>query len=260
MIQKAQQGLDIMYINNPSNNKDFGNQAYIDSGLNYSEDVKNVRGFLTNWLTKRKETGEYNDQLQDLDFMLNRVKNTPIKITSNYTDSGGKFVSTGRESLGGITLQSSPSSSDFNAPSYARNLHSNIAHELSHAASLYQASTKKYYENFQDANEAIRSQVTAPILKVQSIVGGNLVPMGGTYADTAAEVYARLMQMRAATKMNPTVKYKYKDYKGALQRFGIDYGKEKSEALMNDVADNSTNSQLDDGIYMGKMGIKIFSL
>lgn len=258
MIQKAQYGLDIMYVNMPSKNKEISNQAYKDSGLNYSKDVNKAREFVSDWLTKRKETGEYDDQLQDLDFMLNRVKNTPIKITSNYTDAGGVFVSPGRESLGGITLQSNPSSSNFNAPSYARNLHSNIVHELSHAASLQQAGAKKYYKNVQEANDDMRSQVTAPILKVQSIVGGNVVPMGGTYEDTAAEVYARLMQMREEAKMNPNEKYKYSDYKGFLKKYGLDFGKEKSEALMNDVA--QIDNQIDNGVYMGKNGIKIFGL
>ena len=262
MIQKAQQGIDIMYINDPSTNRDKGNQAYIDSGLNYSEDVNKARDFVANWLTKRKETGEYDDQLQDLDFMLNRVKNTPVLISSKYTDSGGMFRSTGRESLGGIKLYSNPSSDNFNAPSYGKNLYSNMVHELSHAASLQQASVKKYQKNTQEANEDMRSQVTAPILKVQSIVGGNLVPMGGTYEDTAAEVYARLMQMREAAKMNPNEKYKYNDYKAFLKKYGLDFGKEKSEALMNDVAqvDNQINNQIDDSVYMGRNGIKIFGL
>lgn len=258
MIQKAQQGIDIMYINDPSTNRDKGNQAYIDSGLNYSGDVNKAREFVSNWLTNRKETGQYDDQLQDLDFMLNRVQNTPVLISSKYTDSGGMFRSTGRESLGGIKLYSNPSSDNFNAPSYGKNLYSNMVHELSHAASLYQASIRKTYKDAQEANEAMRSQVTAPILKVWSILGGDLVPMGSNKTENPTDIWVRLMQMRDATKMDPTRKYKYEDYKGALQRFGIDYGKEKSEALMNDVA--QIDNQIDSGIYMGKNGIKIFGL
>lgn len=258
MIRKAQEGLDIKYINSPSQNKDSGNAGYKQSGLDYSKGVSDARNFLSNWITKRKETGEYDDQLQDIDFMQNRITNTPILISSNYTDSSGRFGAPNKDSLGGIKLNSNVASSDFNAPSYGKNLFSNITHELTHALSLYHTNVGKRYTNYEQANEAALNSVTAPILKINSILGGNLVPMSGSYENTAAEVYARLMQMRQEAKMDPTKKFKYNDYKYLLGKYGIDFGKEKSEALMNDVADNSI--QQDNGIYMGKMGIKIFGI
>lgn len=262
MIRKAQSGLDIRYINSPSQNKDSGNQEYKDSGLDYSKGVSDARNFLSNWITKRKETGGYDDQLQDIDFMQNRITNTPILISSNYTNSGGRFDSPNKDSLGGIKLNSNVASDSFNAPSYGKNLFSNTTHELTHAMSLYSTNSGKRYANYEQANEAAASSVTAPLLKINSILGGNLVPMSGSYENTAAEIYARLMQMRQEAKMDPTKKFKYNDYKYLLGKYGIDFGKEKSEALMNEVADNSTNSsfQLDNGVYMGKMGIKIFGL
>lgn len=260
MIRKAQEGLDIKYINSPSQNKDYGNVGYRQSGLDYSKGVQDARSFLSNWITKRKETGDYDDQLQDTDFMQNRISNTPIVITSNYTQGGGKFNSPSKDNLGNVVLNSNIASGNFNVPSYGRDLFSNITHELTHAMSMYSTKTGGGYKNYEEANNAVRNQLTSPILKINSILGGNLVPMGGNYEGTSAEIYARLMQMRQEAKMDPTKKFKYNDYKYLLGKYGIDFGKEKSEALMNDVADNYTNSQLDDGIYMGKMGIKIFGL
>ena len=66
MIRKAQEGLDIKYINSPSQNKEYGNTGYKQSGLDYSKGVSDARNFLSNWITKRKETGNYDDQLQEL--------------------------------------------------------------------------------------------------------------------------------------------------------------------------------------------------
>lgn len=260
MIRKAQEGLDIKYINSPSQNKEYGNAGYKESGQDYSKGVSNARNFLANWITKRKETGNYDGQLQDIDFMQNRISNTPIVITSSYTQGGGRFNAPSKDNLGNVVLNSNIASENFNAPSYGKNLFSNITHELTHALSLYYTNAGKRYANYEQANEATASSVTAPILKINSILGGNLVPMGGDYEGTAAEVYARLMQMRQEAKMDPTKKFKYNDYKYLLGKYGIDFGKEKSEALMNEVADNSTNSQLDNDVYMGKMGIKIFGL
>ncbi|MGN0966935.1 MAG: hypothetical protein ACI4OP_05010 [Candidatus Coprovivens sp.] len=81
--------------------------------------------------------------------MQNRISNTPILISSGYTNSGGRFDSPNKDSLGGIKLNSNVASGDFNAPSYGKNLFSNITHELTHALSLYYTNAGKRYSNYE---------------------------------------------------------------------------------------------------------------
>lgn len=216
--------------------------------------VQETRDWMSNWYTKRKATGKYDDQLQDMDFIQNRIKNTPITVSSNYTESAGKFVSPSKESLGAITLYSNPEKME--GPSYNRKLKDNITHELGHAATMYKAQKGGNYSSMEQANEAAKQNVTPSVHKVNSIMGGNLVPMGGDYEMTSAEIIAKLMSMRKAAKMDPTKTHSYEDNKYWLKQFNLDFGKEKSEALMNDVAHHKVENKANKSLLV-KKGAKV---
>lgn len=80
--------------------------------------------------------------------------------------------------------------------------------------------------------------ISAPSRNINRGIGGGIFKGGNNdYINNAAEVKARLNSMRRDAKMDPArTDYKYKDYKYWLDKYGLDYGKEKSELLMNTVA------------------------
>ena len=111
-----------------------------------------------------------------------------------------------------------------------------MTHELDHAATIKDMNVWGQTQEEFDKN-SIKS-ATPSLIKVNDIIKGGIFKGGNNnYINNAAEVKARLNSMRRDAKMDPArTDYKYKDYKYWLDKYGLDYGKEKSELLMNTVA------------------------
>ena len=46
--------------------------------------VKESRQWLVDWNNRRKATGRFDDQLQDIDYMNKRIANVPVIASSDY--------------------------------------------------------------------------------------------------------------------------------------------------------------------------------
>lgn len=122
------------------------------------------------------------------------------------------------------------------AASFGNTLESVLTHELDHAATIKDMNV--WGQTQEEFNKNSIKSATPSLIKVNDIIGGGIFKGGSNdYINNAAEVKARLNSMRRDAKMDPArTDYKYKDYKYWLDKYGLNYGKEKSELLMNTVA------------------------
>lgn len=210
-----------------------------------SQEIDNARQWSIDWLNKRKATGKFEDQLTDdyMQFATNRFKNVMINVSSSprnlSNDSNGNFFAPATKGgIGGINIRYNPNINDITK--YSHNRNSNIIHEIAHAGTIFK--NRKYSD--EDWNNVYSPQ----IIQINKLLGAPLTTTSssvslGDYAGSAPEIYARLQQMRWAMKADPTrVNYTYDELKPYLNIFQLDFGKEKTEALMNTIAFNQNNN------------------
>ena len=210
-----------------------------------SQEIDNARQWSIDWLNKRKATGKFEDQLTDdyMEFATNRFKNTPINVSSsprnlsNYAN-GNFFAPATKGGIGSINIRYNPNIDDL--IKYSQDRDSNIMHEIAHAGTIFK--NRKY------SNEDWNNVYSPQIIQINKLLGAPLTTTNaftslGDYASSAPEIYARLQQMRWAMKADPTrVNYTYDELKPYLDIFQLDFGKEKTEALMNTIAFNQDNN------------------
>ena len=239
-VMKLQSGGEpkrVRYISAPSRNINRGT-GDPDRVTSVGDEIAKARE--ANWYRGRKATGKFEDQLDDTtyNFMIDRITNSPITVRdgASYRADGANGVTTIKDAI--ITANADPTY-ERKAESFGNTLGSILTHELDHAATIKDMNVWGQTQEEFDKN-SIKS-ATPSLIKVNDIIkGGN-----NNYINNAAEVKARLNSMRRDAKMDPArTDYKYKDYKYWLDKYGLDYGKEKSELLMNTVAQPTNNGTL----------------
>lgn len=225
-VTKLQSGGEpkrVRYISAPSRNINRG-IGDPDRVTSVGDEIAKAREWEANWYKGRKATGKFEDQLDDTtyNFMIDRITNSPITVRdgASYRADGANADPT----------------YERKAESFGNTLGSILTHELDHAATIKDMNVWGQTQEEFDKN-SIKS-ATPSLIKVNDIIGGGIFKGGNNdYINNAAEVKARLNSMRRDAKMDPArTDYRYKDYKYWLDKYGLDYGKEKSELLMNTVA------------------------
>lgn len=240
-VMKLQSGGEpkrVRYISAPSRNinRGIGDPGRVTS---VGDEIAKAREWEANWYRGRKATGKFEDQLDDTtyNFMIDRITNSPITVRdgASYRADGANGVTTIKDGEAIITANADPTY-ERKAESFGNTLGSILTHELDHAATIKDMNVWGQTQEEFDKN-SIKS-ATPSLIKVNDIIGGGIFKGGNNdYINNAAEVKARLNSMRRDAKMDPArTDYKYKDYKYWLDKYGLDYGKEKSELLMNTVA------------------------
>lgn len=240
-VMKLQSGGEpkrVRYISAPSRNinRGIGDPGRVTS---VGDEIAKAREWEANWYKGRKATGKFEDQLDDTtyNFMIDRITNSPITVRdgASYRADGANGVTTIKDGEAIITANADPTY-ERKAESFGNTLGSILTHELDHAATIKDMNVWGQTQEEFDKN-SIKS-ATPSLIKVNDIIGGGIFKGGNNnYINNAAEVKARLNSMRRDAKMDPArTDYKYKDYKYWLDKYGLDYGKEKSELLMNTVA------------------------
>lgn len=240
-VMKLQSGGEpkrVRYISAPSRNINRG-IGDPDRVTSVGNEIAKAREWEANWYKGRKATGKFEDQLDDTtyNFMIDRITNSPITVRdgASYRADGANGVTTIKDGEAIITANADPTY-ERKAESFGNTLGSILTHELDHAATIKDMNVWGQTQEEFDKN-SIKS-ATPSLIKVNDIIGGGIFKGGNNdYINNAAEVKARLNSMRRDAKMDPArTDYKYKDYKYWLDKYGLDYGKEKSELLMNTVA------------------------
>lgn len=240
-VMKLQSGGEpkrVRYISAPSRNINRGT-GDPDRVTSVGDEIAKAREWEANWYRGRKATGKFEDQLDDTtyNFMIDRITNSPITVRdgASYRADGANGVTTIKDGEAIITANADPTY-ERKAESFGNTLGSILTHELDHAATIKDMNVWGQTQEEFDKN-SIKS-ATPSLIKVNDIIGGGIFKGGNNdYINNAAEVKARLNSMRRDAKMDPArTDYKYKDYKYWLDKYGLDYGKEKSELLMNTVA------------------------
>lgn len=240
-VMKLQSGGEpkrVRYISAPSHNINRG-IGDPDRVTSVGNEIAKAREWEANWYKGRKATGKFEDQLDDTtyNFMIDRITNSPITVRdgASYRADGANGVTTIKDGEAVITANADPTY-ERKAESFGNTLGSILTHELDHAATIKDMNVWGQTQEEFDKN-SIKS-ATPSLIKVNDIIGGGIFKGGNNdYINNAAEVKARLNSMRRDAKMDPArTDYKYKDYKYWLDKYGLDYGKEKSELLMNTVA------------------------
>lgn len=240
-VMKLQSGGEpkrVRYISAPSRNINRG-IGDPDRVTSVGNEIAKAREWEANWYKGRKATGKFEDQLDDTtyNFMIDRITNSPITVRdgASYRADGANGVTTIKDGEAVITANADPTY-ERKAESFGNTLGSILTHELDHAATIKDMNVWGQTQEEFDKN-SIKS-ATPSLIKVNDIIGGGIFKGGNNdYINNAAEVKARLNSMRRDAKMDPArTDYKYKDYKYWLDKYGLDYGKEKSELLMNTVA------------------------
>lgn len=240
-VMKLQSGGEpkrVRYISAPSRNINRG-IGDPDRVTSVGNEIAKAREWEANWYKGRKATGKFEDQLDDTtyNFMIDRVTNSPITVRdgASYRADGANGVTTIKDGEAVITANADPTY-ERKAESFGNTLGSILTHELDHAATIKDMNVWGQTQEEFDKN-SIKS-ATPSLIKVNDIIKGGIFKGGNNnYINNAAEVKARLNSMRRDAKMDPArTDYKYKDYKYWLDKYGLDYGKEKSELLMNTVA------------------------
>lgn len=240
-VMKLQSGGEpkrVRYISAPSRNinRGIGDPGRVTS---VGDEIAKAREWEANWYKGRKATGKFEDQLDDTtyNFMIDRITNSPITVRdgASYRADGANGVTTIKDGEAIITANADPTY-ERKAESFGNTLGSILTHELDHAATIKDMNVWGQTQEEFDKN-SIKS-ATPSLIKVNDIIKGGIFKGGNNnYINNAAEVKARLNSMRRDAKMDPArTDYKYKDYKYWLDKYGLDYGKEKSELLMNTVA------------------------
>lgn len=240
-VMKLQSGGEpkrVRYISAPGRNINRG-IGDPDRVTSVGDEIAKAREWEANWYKGRKATGKFEDQLDDTtyNFMIDRVTNSPITVRdgASYRADGANGVTTIKDGEAIITANADPTY-ERKAESFGNILGSILTHELDHAATIKDMNVWGQTQEDFDKN-SIKS-ATPSLIKVNDIIKGGIFKGGSNdYINNAAEVKARLNSMRRDAKMDPArTDYKYKDYKYWLDKYGLDYGKEKSELLMNTVA------------------------
>lgn len=240
-VMKLQSGGEpkrVRYISAPSRNINRGT-GDLDRVTSVGDEIAKAREWEANWYRGRKATGKFEDQLDDTtyNFMIDRITNSPITVRdgASYRADGANGVTTIKDGEAIITANADPTY-ERKAESFGNTLGSILTHELDHAATIKDMNVWGQTQEEFDKN-SIKS-ATPSLIKVNDIIGGGIFKGGNNdYINNAAEVKARLNSMRRDAKMDPArTDYRYKDYKYWLDKYGLDYGKEKSELLMNTVA------------------------
>lgn len=240
-VMKLQSGGEpkrVRYISAPSRNINRGT-GDPDRVTSVGDEIAKAREWEANWYRGRKATGKFEDQLDDTtyNFMIDRITNSPITVRdgASYRADGANGVTTIKDGEAIITANADPTY-ERKAKSFGNTLGSILTHELDHAATIKDMNVWGQTQEEFDKN-SIKS-ATPSLIKVNDIIKGGIFKGGNNnYINNAAEVKARLNSMRRDAKMDPArTDYKYKDYKYWLDKYGLDYGKEKSELLMNTVA------------------------
>ena len=240
-VMKLQSGGEpkrVRYISAPSRNINRG-IGDPDRVTSVGDEIAKAREWEANWYKGRKATGKFEDQLDDTtyNFMIDRITNSPITVRdgASYRADGANGVTTIKDGEAIITANADPTY-ERKAESFGNTLGSILTHELDHAATIKDMNVWGQTQEEFDKN-SIKS-ATPSLIKVNDIIKGGIFKGGNNdYINNAAEVKARLNSMRRDAKMDPArTDYKYKDYKYWLDKYGLDYGKEKSELLMNTVA------------------------
>ena len=240
-VMKLQSGGEpkrVRYISAPSRNINRG-IGDPDRVTSVGNEIAKAREWEANWYKGRKATGKFEDQLDDTtyNFMIDRITNSPITVRdgASYRADGANGVTTIKDGEAIITANADPTY-ERKAESFGNTLGSILTHELDHAATIKDMNVWGQTQEEFDKN-SIKS-ATPSLIKVNDIIRGGIFKGGNNdYINNAAEVKARLNSMRRDAKMDPArTDYKYKDYKYWLDKYGLNYGKEKSELLMNTVA------------------------
>lgn len=228
----------VSYRSLPSLNRDFGT-GDPERVSSVKQSIQSARDWQTNWYAKRKGTGKFEDQLdpETMSFINDKTANSTVMVSdgANYRNANANGTTTATDNGTIITANADPTYGR-EAPSYGRDFDTVLTHELAHAATL--KSTMIKGKTRQEFDEKAREAAMPSLIKINDIVGGGIVPGNSRdYIDSAAEIQARLNSMRREAQMNPEkTDYKYGDMKYWLKKYNLDYGKDKSELLMNTVA------------------------
>jgi hypothetical protein len=228
----------VSYRSIPKLNRDSG-IGDPDRVAGVKQSIQSARDWQTNWYAKRKATGRFEDQLDPdtMSFINDKTANSAIIVSdgANYRNNNANGTTRVTDNGTVITANADPTY-EREAPSFGRNFDTILTHELAHAATL--KSTSVNGKTQQEFDENSKKVATPSLMKINDIVGGGVVAGGDNdYMNNAVEVQARLNSMRREAKMNPEkTDYTYKDMKYWLRKYGLDYGKDKSELLMNTVA------------------------
>ena len=227
----------VSYRSLPKLNRDYGT-GDPERVSSVKQSIQSARDWQTNWYAKRKGTGKFEDQLdpETMSFINDKTANSAVIVSDGANYRNNNANGTTRVTEGGtvITANADPTYERI-APSFGRDFDTVLTHELAHAATL--KSTSVSGQTQQEFDENSKKVATPSLMKINDIVGGGIVAGGDNdYINNAAEVQARLNSMRREAKMNPEkTDYTYKDMKYWLKKYNIDYGKDKSELLMNTV-------------------------
>lgn len=240
-VMKLQSGGEpkrVRYISAPGRNINRG-IGDPDRVTSVGDEIAKAREWEANWYKGRKATGKFEDQLDDTtyNFMIDRITNSPITVVdgTSYRGNDANGTTTVKDGEAIITANADPTY-ERQAASFGNTLESVLTHELDHAATIKDMNV--WGQTQEEFNKNSIKSATPSLIKVNDIIGGGIFKGGSNdYINNAAEVKARLNSMRRDAKMDPArTDYKYKDYKYWLDKYGLDYGKEKSELLMNTVA------------------------
>lgn len=240
-VMKLQSGGEpkrVRYISAPSRNINRG-IGDPDRVTSVGDEIAKAREWEANWYKGRKATGKFEDQLDDTtyNFMIDRITNSPITVVdgTSYRGNDANGTTTVKDGEAIITANADPTY-ERQAASFGNTLESVLTHELDHAATIKDMNV--WGQTQEEFNKNSIKSATPSLIKVNDIIGGGIFKGGNNdYINNAAEVKARLNSMRRDAKMDPArTDYKYKDYKYWLDKYGLDYGKEKSELLMNTIA------------------------
>lgn len=258
-IPKYENGTDgidkpfnIYYVDNPQVNRLMQQKGitpnYSKYQLDLQREINEARDWHNNWINARKATGKFNDQLTDkyVEFAKKRTSDIPIKVTEKGlgldVSANGSF----KPSI--INIRYNPISDD--RTSYSKNRFSNILHELGHAATIYKTQGSSYKDIYSPQILKINELLGAPLNTTDASDISNL----GEYEGSAPEIYSRLQQMRFEMKADPNrTDYTYDELKPYLNKYKLNFGKDKTEDLMNTIAYNQVNNQ-QDGIYTASEG------
>lgn len=240
-VMKLQSGGEpkrVRYISAPGRNINRG-IGDPDRVTSVGDEIAKAREWEANWYKGRKATGKFEDQLDDTtyNFMIDRITNSPITVVdgTSYRGNDANGTTTVKDGEAIITANADPTY-ERQAASFGNTLESVLTHELDHAATIKDMNV--WGQTQEEFNKNSIKSATPSLIKVNDIIGGGIFKGGSNdYINNAAEVKARLNSMRRDAKMDPArTDYKYKDYKYWLDKYGLNYGKEKSELLMNTVA------------------------
>lgn len=224
---------------------------------NYSSDqqavqkeISEARDWHTNWMNARKATGQFDDQLTDkyIEYSKNKISNIPVRVTEK--GYGLSATANGSFSPAMINIRYNPTGG--NSTSYSKNRFSNILHELGHAATIYKTKGSSYEDIYSPQVLKINKLLNAPLNTTQAIDAETL----NQYESSAPEIYSRLQQMRFEMKADPNrTDYTYDELKPYLNKYKLDFGKDKTEDLMNTIAYNQVENQQPEVYTASKGGI-----